>query len=100
MIYFRKLVDLFPSFARETAPRFYSLVQADISAGIQRRDRAMLDRALADMFEILPFMRGRPRRRMKRAAPLIRLAARFDFWRTAGKLLNWASKRRRNKRRD
>jgi hypothetical protein len=65
MIYARKLIATFPDdiqrslyFARDCiAPKFFAISRADYVNAIRKKDYKTAHRALADMAEIVPYMR-------------------------------------------
>jgi len=79
MIYFRKLMEILPDepnlnlyWARDAiGPRFIENLRGELIQASRRRDFTCVARCWSDLKEIFPVLRGRIRRRVKLAAPIV-----------------------------
>lgn len=103
MIYYRKLVEMFPNEPRlhqfwvrdVIAPRFFYAIAGDFINGSRAGDAARMERTWSDLREIAPELPRRSRRRLRRVIPLVNLVYRGRFSNVARLLVRYAVSRRR-----
>jgi hypothetical protein len=96
MIYMRKLVETFPDQPRMDlfwvrdfiAPRFFEPVYKEFVAASKLGDTPSMQRAWADIQELVPLMKDRVRRKMKWRAPIINWLYLTPFNKIARSLLH------------
>ncbi|GAA2848063.1 glycosyltransferase involved in cell wall biosynthesis [Aminobacter aminovorans] len=99
MIYYRKLKGMFPNEPRLhthwlrdlIAPRFFRSTIQDFIGGSRLGDVPRMERTWADIQEIASELPRRPRKRIRRVAPLINLTYRGRFTNIARHLLRYAA---------
>lgn len=100
MIYFRKLVGLFPNdpdmrlnWTRDLiAPRFWRLVRGQLIDCMRKRNRDGADRSWRDLLEIAPYMHKRVRRRLALTRLAIDIFRRTPFHGVTRGLLSYVGK--------
>lgn len=103
MIYYRKLLELFPNQPRLhqywirdlVAPRFLRASVGDFIAGSRFGETPVMERAWTDILEIAPELPRRQRKRVRRVAPLVNLLYRGRFTGLARVLVRYGASARR-----